>query len=66
MFPDVRDSPNITSDTRVIVTLVARLLLLPVTQKRCMCDEGVCTCRMCVYSRALIRIEIVFYCTRAI
>jgi hypothetical protein len=45
------------------VTLVARLLVSAAAQALCRCDRGVFTGRTCVYSRTLLGIEIVCYCS---
>jgi hypothetical protein len=55
--------PNIPRDTRVKVTLVARLLLMPVARKLCRCEHDVFTSRTCAHSRTLVCIEIVCCCS---
>jgi hypothetical protein len=49
-------------DTPVKDTLVARPLLTPVAQKLCRGGHVIFTSRTCVYSRALLHIEIVCCC----
>jgi hypothetical protein len=57
---------NLFLGTRVKVTLVARPLLTPVSQKLCRCKHCVFKSRTCVRSRTLLRIEIIFCCSWSI
>jgi hypothetical protein len=52
--PRVMNSPNVSRDTRVNVTIVARLLLLlsSVEQKCCRWEHGAFKGRNCVNSRS--------------
>jgi hypothetical protein len=61
--PDVIDSPNLPCDTQIKITLVARLLLMPVVRKLFRCKYGVLTSRMYVYSETLLSIEIICCCS---
>jgi hypothetical protein len=65
-FPWVMDSSNLPHDTRVIVTLVARLLLSPVAQKLCRCEQDAFTSRTDVHSRTLLGPQSVYSCSCSI
>lgn len=48
------DSPNLTLDTRVKITVIARPLLKPVAQTLYGCEHDVFTIRTCVIPPALV------------
>jgi hypothetical protein len=58
VHPCVTDSPILPHDTQVKVTLVARLLLIPVAQKLCRCKHGVFMSRTCVHSQTLFALKL--------